>query len=361
MIDKRPALIARCADVADVIAAVNFAREHKLLARHPRRRPQRPRPRHLRRRAGDRPLADERASASIRPRAPPASRAAAHWGDVRPRHARLRAGHSQSASSRPPASAGSRSAAASAPDAQVRPDDRQPARGRHGAGRRQLRHRQRRRSTPTCSGRCAAAAATSASSPRSCSSCTRQHRLRRADALADWTRSAEVMRWYRDFIPNAPDELNGFFAFLTVPPAAPFPEELWNQKMCGVVWCYTGRRRRSRRSRRSARSSARRRSTGSGRCRTRRCKACSTGSTRRAMQWYWKADFVNELPDEAIDLHVAVRRARCRPGTRRCTSTRSTAPPAGWRKDATAWNYRDANWAHGDRRGQSRSGRQRRT
>src|SRR5260221_8080921 len=31
MIDKHPALIARCADVADVIAAVNFGREHNLL------------------------------------------------------------------------------------------------------------------------------------------------------------------------------------------------------------------------------------------------------------------------------------------------------------------------------------------
>ena len=31
MIDRRPGAIARCADVADVIAAVNFAREHKLL------------------------------------------------------------------------------------------------------------------------------------------------------------------------------------------------------------------------------------------------------------------------------------------------------------------------------------------
>ena len=30
MIDKRPLLIARCADVADVIAAVNFGRERKL-------------------------------------------------------------------------------------------------------------------------------------------------------------------------------------------------------------------------------------------------------------------------------------------------------------------------------------------
>ena len=31
MIDRRPRMIARCADVADVIAAVNFGREHKLL------------------------------------------------------------------------------------------------------------------------------------------------------------------------------------------------------------------------------------------------------------------------------------------------------------------------------------------
>src|SRR3984893_9346111 len=30
MIDKRPLLIARCADVADVIAAVNFGRDNKL-------------------------------------------------------------------------------------------------------------------------------------------------------------------------------------------------------------------------------------------------------------------------------------------------------------------------------------------
>src|SRR5512145_3158672 len=31
MIDKRPKLIARCVDAADVIAAVNYARDHKLL------------------------------------------------------------------------------------------------------------------------------------------------------------------------------------------------------------------------------------------------------------------------------------------------------------------------------------------
>ena len=47
MIDKRPLLIARCVDVADVITAVNFARDNDLLARHPRRRTQRSGPRQL--------------------------------------------------------------------------------------------------------------------------------------------------------------------------------------------------------------------------------------------------------------------------------------------------------------------------
>src|ERR687888_533471 len=53
-------------------------------------------------------------------------------------------------------------------------------------------------------------------------------------------RSAEILEWYREFLPAAPEDLNGFFAFLTVPPAPPFPEELHMQKMCGVVWCYAG-------------------------------------------------------------------------------------------------------------------------
>jgi FAD/FMN-containing dehydrogenase len=40
----------------------------------------------------------------------------------------------------------------------------------------------------------------------------------------------QVMRAYREFLPNAPRELNGFLALLTVPPAPPFPEELHFRK-----------------------------------------------------------------------------------------------------------------------------------
>ncbi len=45
MIDRYPRLIARCRDVADVMASVAFGREHGLLDRRPQRRPQRGRSR----------------------------------------------------------------------------------------------------------------------------------------------------------------------------------------------------------------------------------------------------------------------------------------------------------------------------
>ena len=47
MIDKRPKLIARCVDVADVMAAVRFGRENEMLTAVRGGWPQRSRPRDL--------------------------------------------------------------------------------------------------------------------------------------------------------------------------------------------------------------------------------------------------------------------------------------------------------------------------
>ena len=58
--------------------------------------------------------------------------------------------------------------------------------------------------------------------------------------LWDLDQAADIMKWYREFIVQAPGEINGFFAFLTVPPGPPFPEALHFKKMCAVVWCYNG-------------------------------------------------------------------------------------------------------------------------
>ena len=43
-------------------------------------------------------------------------------------------------------------------------------------------------------------------------------------------------------------------------------------------------------------------------------------------QWYWRADFVNEIPDEAVELHAEFG-AELPTCSRPCTCTRSTAPP----------------------------------
>jgi len=80
---------------------------------------------------------------------------------------------------------------------------------------------------------------TSASSPSSCSRLTQSIPSMAVHALGDGpgTRGDEVVPRVH---PAAPDDLNGFFAFLIVPPGPPFPEHLHSKNMCGVVWCYTG-------------------------------------------------------------------------------------------------------------------------
>src|ERR1700719_70739 len=58
--------------------------------------------------------------------------------------------------------------------------------------------------------------------------------------LYDIADTAEVMRWYRELLPSLPEELSGWIGLITIPPAPPFPEGLWGRQACGIVWCYTG-------------------------------------------------------------------------------------------------------------------------
>jgi FAD/FMN-containing dehydrogenase len=158
-------------------------------------------------------------------------------------------------------------------------------------------------------------------------------------------KAEEVLRWYRDFMPQAPESLNGFFAFLTVPPAAPFPEDLQGKIMCGVVWCYTG----SMDSAEAALAPARERFGGPALDWVGPLPFPALQSMFDAVyppgdQWYWKADFVKEIPDEAIARHVAF--ARMMP-TWKCTMHLYPIDGAASHaaRDATAWAYRDAKWS----------------
>jgi len=156
-------------------------------------------------------------------------------------------------------------------------------------------------------------------------------------------KSAEVLRWYRDFIVNAPDELNGFFAFLTVPAGPPFPEDLWGKKVCGVVWAYTGDNP-------EATFAPIRQQFGApildwvGPIPHDALNSMFDPIYPAGHQWYWKADFVKEIPEEAVDIHVRYGETLPTPlATMHLYPINGVAGRVG--KDDTAWNFRDANWA----------------
>lgn len=156
--------------------------------------------------------------------------------------------------------------------------------------------------------------------------------------------ASDVMKWYREFIVHAPEELNGFFAFLTVPPAPPFPEHLHFKVMCGIVWCYTEALEKANEILQPLR--------------TYRppdfeffapmpypiMQSMFDGLYPPGLQWYWKADFVRELSDEAIALHI--KHGSEVPSMH---STMHLYPINGAahkrRNDDTPWSYRDAIWS----------------
>jgi FAD/FMN-containing dehydrogenase len=156
--------------------------------------------------------------------------------------------------------------------------------------------------------------------------------------------AAEIMRWYRTFIVKAPTNLNGFFAFLTVPPGPPFPAHLHNRKMCGIVWCYTGPLKKAEQVFKPIRGFKTPALDLVGPIPHPALQSMFDGLYPPGLQWYWKADFVRELSDEAIKLNV-------KHGSQLPTmhSTMHLYPIDGAaarvKNGATPWGYRDARWA----------------
>jgi FAD/FMN-containing dehydrogenase len=119
--------------------------------------------------------------------------------------------------------------------------------------------------------------------------------------------AADLMRFYDGFIADAPEELNGFFAFLTVPPDPAFPEHLHNVKMCGVIWCFAGDPEQADEVLADARAFAPPALDGVGPVPFPGIQSAFDalyGQAPNGDQWYWRADFVDGLPDEAIAAHV---------------------------------------------------------
>ena len=156
--------------------------------------------------------------------------------------------------------------------------------------------------------------------------------------------TAEVMRWYRELLPSLPEELNGWLGLITIPPAPPFPEELWGRKACAIVWCYTGAHDKADEILEPVRAFGSPLLVGVQPMPYNVLQAAFDGLYPSGLQWYWRADFFNEISDAAIDIHMKY-------GEQLPTghSTMHLYPIDGAAarvaSDATAFAYRDGGWS----------------
>jgi hypothetical protein len=154
-----------------------------------------------------------------------------------------------------------------------------------------------------------------------------------------------VMKTYRDFIGSAPEELGLFVGLKTVPPADPFPKEHWNKRACALIGAFNGPI-----------------ATGQkvmGSLLERLPTPLFNWMSEmpwpainslfdpffpKGLQWYWKGDFVATLSDEAIDVHIA---NAAKAPTPFCLMHLYPMDGAAHRvaKDATPWSARDASWS----------------
>jgi FAD/FMN-containing dehydrogenase len=154
----------------------------------------------------------------------------------------------------------------------------------------------------------------------------------------------EVLAAYRDFILEAPEYVNGFFAFLTIPPSPMFPEELHLKKVCGVMWVCTGSASRAEAATKPMRSVGKPLLDHQGEMPLPVVNSLFDALYPPGLQWYWRADFVKELDAEAIEQHA--RHGAAMPtmhSTMHLYAIDGAAHRVG--KNETAFSYRDANWA----------------
>jgi FAD/FMN-containing dehydrogenase len=156
--------------------------------------------------------------------------------------------------------------------------------------------------------------------------------------------AADVLRFWNRLIEEAPPELNSFFAWLTVPPGPPFPEELHLKKMCALVTCYSGDEKRAEEVLRPIRTFGPPVLDGIAPVPFPAWQSAFDPVYPAGDQWYWRADFIDDLGDDAIERHVEH-------GPRLPTwkSTSHIYPingaAAGPSNDATPWAYRRSKYA----------------
>ncbi len=152
----------------------------------------------------------------------------------------------------------------------------------------------------------------------------------------------EIMEWYHDFIHDAPEDLNGFVATMVIP-GPPFPDFLHMNKYCGIVWCYTGDPAKFDelfqvvRDKNPIFEHV-------GPMPYPSVQTLFDGLMPAGMQWYWRADFFSELGPEARAAHKEYGSTIPTPLSQMHLYPISGAASRPGLTD-TPWAYRDAKYA----------------
>lgn len=150
---------------------------------------------------------------------------------------------------------------------------------------------------------------------------------------------------YRDFIRQAPDELSAFFSFHQGPPAPFIPEELHFVPMVAIVFCYSGPLEQGEEMVRPMREVVEPAVDLAGPIPYPALNSMFDDLYTPGLHHYWKADYVPELTDEAIAIH-----AKYGPQVPSVHSTMHLYPQSGAIQrvgmDETAYSYRDVEFVH---------------
>lgn len=156
-------------------------------------------------------------------------------------------------------------------------------------------------------------------------------------------KARKAIKFYSEYTKNASNDLYGFFAFLIVPAAEPFPENLWNKNVCGVVWNYTGPREKAEEIFKPIREFGTPILDFVGEIPMKDLNGMFDALYPPGYQWYWRAHYIKELTEESIDVNLKY-------GSKVPTmhSTTHLYPVDGaahnFKNNETAWAYRDARW-----------------
>lgn len=154
----------------------------------------------------------------------------------------------------------------------------------------------------------------------------------------------EVLTWYRDFLPQAPEDVYGFFTLFTIPPGPPFPEEIHGRKVCGIVWCHTGDPGRTEDALAVVNEPAPPAFHFTAPMPYPALQSLFDELIPTGYQWYWRGDFFDRIPDAAVDVHLKYGENLPTPLSLMHLYPVDAAAHRVGRED-TAWSYRDAVWS----------------